>query len=311
MKPKYTFLLPAYKGHFLDEMLRSIRSQTYTDYKVIISDDCSPEDLYGICKPYLSDSRFSYRRNEKNIGGGDLVAHWNLLVDMCDTEYLIMASDDDVYESLFLEEIDKLTVKYPQVNLFRGRVDNINTDGYKTKEDKQLPEFENNRQFLESHFSDGNLKCVGNHVFSTKKLKEINGFHTTPLAWYSDQITAIEMSDNGCGNTKGIVFHFRLSNENISGRKSTKEIACKKAYATIYADRWFKEYLKKRNIVGFKYNRWGRMIYYWLMDADFLTFLKLYPQVISLGLWNTDWMMAITRHQIKLLISKEKVLTLR
>lgn len=42
---KYTFLLPAYKGRFLDEMLRSIQGQTYTNFKVIISDDCSPEGL--------------------------------------------------------------------------------------------------------------------------------------------------------------------------------------------------------------------------------------------------------------------------
>ena len=53
---KYTFLLPAFKGRFLDEMLRSIQGQTYRDFKVIISDDCSPEDLRSICEPYLADS---------------------------------------------------------------------------------------------------------------------------------------------------------------------------------------------------------------------------------------------------------------
>ena len=109
--PKYTFLLPAYKGRFLNEMLRSIQGQTYTDFKVIISDDCSPENLKIICEPYLQDSRFTYRCNQENMGSKSLVSHWNLLVDMCDTEYLIMASDDDVYEPQFLEEIDKLTVK--------------------------------------------------------------------------------------------------------------------------------------------------------------------------------------------------------
>ncbi len=66
---KYSFFLPAFKGRFLDEVLRSIQSQTYTNFKVIISDDCSPEDLYNICKPYLDDPRFSFRRNDKNIGG--------------------------------------------------------------------------------------------------------------------------------------------------------------------------------------------------------------------------------------------------
>lgn len=42
---KYTFLLPAYKTRYLEKMLVSITNQTYTDFKVIISDDCSPEPV--------------------------------------------------------------------------------------------------------------------------------------------------------------------------------------------------------------------------------------------------------------------------
>ena len=96
---KYTFLLPAYKPDFFEEALRSIKSQTYSDFKVLVSDDCSPHDLkYIYNKVCGDDARFSFRRNEVNMGRKSLVSHWNLLVDMCDTEYLILASDDDVYE---------------------------------------------------------------------------------------------------------------------------------------------------------------------------------------------------------------------
>lgn len=62
---KYTFLLPAYKAQYLEKALDSIQSQTFIDFKVIISDDCSPDKLYKIVRPYLDDPRFSYRRNEK------------------------------------------------------------------------------------------------------------------------------------------------------------------------------------------------------------------------------------------------------
>ena len=302
--PKYTFLLPAFKGKYLDEMLKSIKAQTYQDFKVLISNDCSPEDLRSICEPYLSDPRFSYRRNEENMGSKSLVSHWNLLVDMCDTEYLIMASDDDVYEPQFLAEIDALVQKYPNVDLFRARVDFIDESGQRTKVDGVYSEYEDNLGYLSSHFSKVNLKCLANHVFRTRKLKQLHGFHDTPLAWYSDQITAIEMSDNGCCNTSTVLFHFRMSGTNISSAKNTKATASKKAVATLYADRWFVEYLKKNNITTLSYSRWGRMIYYWLMDADFKTFVCLFPKIIKMGLWNTDWMLAITRHQIKTLMFK-------
>ena len=66
---KYTFLLPAYKPNFLEEALVSIKEQTYTDFKVIVSDDCSPHDLKSIFEKTCGDDpRFVFRRNEKNMG---------------------------------------------------------------------------------------------------------------------------------------------------------------------------------------------------------------------------------------------------
>jgi len=302
---KYTFLLPAYKGRFLDEMLSSIQRQTYTDFKVIISDDCSPEDLHSICKPYLNDPRFSYRWNEENLGSKSLVTHWNLLVDMCDTEFLILSSDDDVYEPQFLEEIDRLTVKYPQSNLFRARIRIVDEKRKVLHTDIEYDEFENHRQFLESHFREGNFfKCIANHVFCTKKLKDIGGFYGTPLAWYSDQITSIMASEEGCAYTKDVLFDFRLSNLNISGRANTKFISSQKSRATLQADEWFREYLTKMNIKDLEYNRWGKQIYYWLTDADFKTVLKLTPQLYRQGLWDSNFLLAIYRHHIKTLFSK-------
>ena len=118
---KYTFLLPAYKPDFFELALRSIKSQTVKDFKVLVSDDCSPYDLKSIYdKVCGDDERFCYRRNEVNMGSNSLVSHWNLLLDMCDTEFFILASDDDIYEPTFLDEVDKLASKYPEVDLIRA-----------------------------------------------------------------------------------------------------------------------------------------------------------------------------------------------
>jgi len=214
--PKYTFLLPAFKGKYLDEMLRSIKAQTYTDFKVLISDDCSPEDLRSICEPYLSDSRFSYRRNEENMGSKSLVSHWNLLVDMCDTEYLIMASDDDVYEPQFLAEIDALTQRYPQVDLFRGRIKIIDGDGELLEKDMMLDEYLNQLDFIYYFLGTYTIKCLANYVFKTSALKQKGYFYDLPLAWGSDNITAIVLSENGIGSTSSCCFSFRSSNQSMS-----------------------------------------------------------------------------------------------
>lgn len=52
---KYTFLLPAFKPDFLEVALKSIKSQTYSDFKVLVSDDCSPHDLKSIYNKVCGD----------------------------------------------------------------------------------------------------------------------------------------------------------------------------------------------------------------------------------------------------------------
>ena len=53
---KYTFLLLAYKPDFLEVALRSIKSQTLKDFKVLVSDDCSPHDLKSIYNKVCGDA---------------------------------------------------------------------------------------------------------------------------------------------------------------------------------------------------------------------------------------------------------------
>ena len=61
---KYSFVLPAYKAHFLSQAVDSILSQTYTEFELIIVNDASPEDLDSIVESY-SDSRIRYYKNQQ------------------------------------------------------------------------------------------------------------------------------------------------------------------------------------------------------------------------------------------------------
>lgn len=220
---KYTFLLPAYKSQYFEETLNSIKNQVFKGFKVLVSDDCSPEDLWSVYKRIVGDdSRFEYRRNEVNMGGKNLVSHWNLLVDMCDSEFLIMASDDDVYESNFLEEIDSLTIKYPCLDLFRGRVRRINEQGEFIEEDPLLDCLENQISFIYNHYKLNTIHCIANYVFRSNVIKK-HKFVDFPLAWFSDDATVFLCSRNGASNSKSYTFRFRDSDCNLSNQYGTAE----------------------------------------------------------------------------------------
>jgi len=239
---KYTFLLPAFKTKYLAEMLESIKNQTYKDFKVLISDDCSPEPIREVCEPYLSDPRFSYRINEENMGSKSLVSHWNLLVDMCDTEFLIMASDDDVYAPTFLEEIDKLQVKYPEVDLLRARAQIIDDKGLFIRKDACYEEYVDQLEYICQYEYIWRIECVANMVCRTSALRHIGGYVDFPLAWSSDTATANTLAKNGCANTKDILFSFRMSGTNISSGELGNKAQILKKYMAV---EMFDEYMLK------------------------------------------------------------------
>lgn len=233
---KYTFLLPAFKSRYLEEALESIRQQTYKNFKVIVSDDCSPEPLKPIFDLFAHDSRFSYRRNEQNMGSKSLVSHWNLLADLCDTEFLIMAGDDDVYDPHFLEEIDKLTIKYPEVDLFHARACVIDEKGEVVKHDAMYEEEVSQLEFLAFFGKEDHIECIANNVYRASQLKQTGGFVDYPLAWASDTATNNKMARNGVASTTKILFRFRMSGINISSIGKDNAIARKKMQAAFLFD---------------------------------------------------------------------------
>ena len=242
---KYTFLLPAYKPNFLEEALVSIKEQTYTDFKVIVSDDCSPHDLKSIFEKTCGDDpRFVFRRNEKNMGGKSLVSHWNLLVNMCDTEYFIMASDDDVYESNFLMEADCLLKKYPEANLLRGRSRVIDGTGKVKMEEEVMDEWLDNLHFIHRIYQPDWAGGVASFVYRTSYLKKKGNFVDFPSAWFSDDVTNFLMANNGCCMTQEVTFRVRSSDYNISSQWGNPEDCRKKMIATYMNYRWMKEYMK-------------------------------------------------------------------
>lgn len=242
---KYTFLLPAYKPNFLAEALESIKEQTYKDFKVIVSDDCSPHDLKSIFEKTCGDDpRFVFRRNEKNLGGKSLVSHWNLLVDMCDTEYFIMASDDDVYEPDFLVEADKLLLKYPKANLLRARSRVIDGEGKVKTEENVTDEWLDNLHFINRIYQKDWVGGIASFVYCTKHLKDKGNFVDFPLAWFSDDVTNFIMADEGCCMTQKVTFRVRSSDYNISSKWGDPDDCREKMIATYMNYRWMKNYMK-------------------------------------------------------------------
>ena len=227
---KYSFVLPAYKSQFLKESIDSILAQSYKDFELIIVDDASPDDIGGVVSLY-DDARIRYYWNEENIGGTNLVAQWNHSIEYANGDWIILATDDDIYENAFLETADKLLGKYPDVDIFRGRIFSFNSSSPETIRNAEvyMPEFACYEEFAYFRFH-GLSGGVPQYVFRRKALMGIGGFVEFPKAWGSDDLTALLLARKGIACSGEYLVRFRFSGQNISSEGNYLE---EKAVATI------------------------------------------------------------------------------
>ena len=239
---KYSFVLPAYKAKYFREAIDSILNQTYKEFELIIVNDASPEDLDTIVNSY-EDPRIQYYINEENIGGKDLVAQWNHSISYAQGDYLILASDDDVYDSRYLEKMDMLISKYPEVNVFRSRIQQIDAENNTIYIFAYLPEFTSQSEFCYYWMANYIGSGIPYYIIKREALLNIGGYVNFPSAWYSDDMTILSLSNNGVVSSPDILFSFRMSGLNISSVKNDSRLLRNKILATAKFNECFSNYI--------------------------------------------------------------------
>ena len=69
MNDLVSIIMPSYNtGQFIKESIESVLAQSYSNWELLIVDDCSPDNTDEIVAPYLADSRIRYIKNERNSG---------------------------------------------------------------------------------------------------------------------------------------------------------------------------------------------------------------------------------------------------
>lgn len=113
-RPKFSVVIPLYnKQAYIQETLRSVLSQTYTNYEIIVVDDGSLDASLEQTKS-VQDSRLTIleQRNQ-----GVAVAR-NTGIYAAKGEYIAFLDADDGWDDNYLETICHLIDAYPESDLF-------------------------------------------------------------------------------------------------------------------------------------------------------------------------------------------------
>ena len=255
--PKVSFILPAYKRAFLKEAIDSVLAQTCRDFELVVVDDKSPEKLYEVIKEYPWEKDFTalpdggrkwivdgvpvrYYENPENIGGKDLVAAWNHAMEYAMGEWCVLASDDDVYRSEYLQEMLCLQCKYPQCDVFHCRIKAIDGSGNTLWVGEARDEFETPAAMLYNTAVRRIAIRASDVMFRKARWKERGGFYQSRRAWFSDIGSWISIaSEFGACCSPKILFYWRESGVNISN---------------VHND------LKEKTIAGFEFLSWAHAL---------------------------------------------------
>ncbi len=240
---KFSIIIPAYKSQFLAEAIESVVTQSYANWELIIVDDCSPENLGVIVKPYLKDSRISYHRNEKNCGATDVVDNWNICLGYCTGDYVVCMGDDDRLLPCCLEEYKALIERHPGLNVYHARTEIIDEHGTVNNMQEPRPQWESALSFLWNRWDHRNRQFIGDFCYHIGYLKRAGGYYKMPLAWGSDDITALlAASEKGIANTQSFSFQYRQNSQTITSSTANARI---KIEARIAQLQWFDTFLSQ------------------------------------------------------------------
>ena len=125
--------IPVYNSEkYLEETLKSILSQGFQDFEIIISDDGSTDSTPTICREYeKKDSRVHYYASEINYGPG---WNYNHVLDLCTGKYFKWQAQDDLLRPDFLEKCVEVLDTCSDVILVYSQTAEIDRQGNQIKD---------------------------------------------------------------------------------------------------------------------------------------------------------------------------------
>ena len=96
MSDLVSIIMPSYNtGRFISETIESVFAQSYSNWELILVDDCSTDNTDEVVEDYLSDDRIYYIKNDKNSGAA---ISRNRALRAAKGKWIAFLDSDDLWE---------------------------------------------------------------------------------------------------------------------------------------------------------------------------------------------------------------------
>jgi len=135
--PKVSVCVPSYNyAHYIGECIRSVLSQTYTDWELVVVDNHSSDNTAEVVRSF-EDPRIRFFVNNENLG---LVRNWNRCVSLASGDYIAILPADDAYLPRMLERSAAMLDHHPNVGFTYSSYHMIDEHGRLVKTRRQWDE---------------------------------------------------------------------------------------------------------------------------------------------------------------------------
>ena len=149
--PLVSVLMTAFnRGKYIAEAIESVLQSTYTNFELIIVDDCSTDDTLEIANSFfVKDSRIKLYKNEKNLGQ---FANRNYAISLSTGEYIKFLDSDDKLFAHGLQTMVNSMIAFPDAGFGVPCIENNRI---------QLPYQLNPYDSVAKHYAGDNHLCYG------------------------------------------------------------------------------------------------------------------------------------------------------
>ena len=174
--PKVTIVIPVYKvGKYIENSMKSVINQRFTDFEVILVDNNTPDDSIEIAEKVLAGTNINYRVVKQTIQG--LPAARNMGIDVAQGEWIVSIDPDDTISPFFLEELYSHAIKYKLPVIFSEYDEVEEKDLFVFPEDKKENAFEIlEREYIMHNLLTRRLPLMISNMFFKKSIFVEYGF---------------------------------------------------------------------------------------------------------------------------------------
>lgn len=116
---RFSVVIPTYnRAHLIEKTLQSVLKQTYTNFEVIIVDNCSTDNTLEVLEKYADDSRIKVIVHDRNY---ERSRSRNTGMMNAAGEYLTFLDSDDLMKESCLEDASEFARKHPAYPVFHNR----------------------------------------------------------------------------------------------------------------------------------------------------------------------------------------------